>query len=152
MENVRKSPPELHLESSIEKSRITEVKSHGGRTIGHVINGAPDGPNLVVAGTTAGVRSVFQRVLLDPVALSLKGRLLLLFLDQLDHAETQGALEIVAKCMSPITETLFLEVPTRDHITLADDLSVETILNLCQRHGAIDPASHRAPATSARTR
>ena len=136
MDNASKPTPFLRLKVSIEDSRIVEVKTACGRVIGHVNNGGTGGPNLLVAGTTPEVRLAFERIMLLPIMSSLNGKLILLCLDQLDDAETQTALESVARCVRPIDGTLFLEAQP-DSGAVA-----ETVLNFCEKHfmmGSVPP-------------
>ncbi|MGP6089403.1 hypothetical protein [Antarctobacter jejuensis] len=142
----------MRLDIGVDGNPFVEIKVVGGRTIGHVINGTAGGPNLLVAGTTRNARSVFQRVLHHSVASTLKGKLVLLFLDELDHTESHSALDGIAANLRPIAGTLFLEVPSADVLLHPRQVNVlvETVLNFCENHGAIDPRPCRSPAIPSR--
>lgn len=141
MDSTKKTPPAMRLKASLEDSRIVEIKSAKGHQIGHVINGGP-GPTLLVAGTSKAHRSVYQRILLDLGVRSLQGKLVLLFLDQLDNGDSQQALEDVAGCLKPIAGTLFLDATSSEETASQQptELSVAAILRFCEKHGMVSSA------------
>ena len=114
------------------------VKSAAGRAIGHAVGGHEDGPGLLVAGAGDDADLVFQRVLDLPGIGAMRGRLVLLNMDRLNHSGDLVELDRLAACVRPITDTLFLSAVTLEDVAdgaAQTEALFQTILGFCARHG-----------------
>ncbi len=138
MQKNENSNAKLRLQVSGAGNRTFIVKSAAGRSIGHAVGGYEDGPGLLVAGAGDDADLVFQRVLGLPSIGSMRGRLVLLNMDRLNHPGDLVELDRLAACVRPITDTLFLSaVALEDAAEGAARIEAlfQAILGFCARHG-----------------
>ena len=128
----------LRLQVSDAGNRTFIVKSAAGRAIGHAVGGHEDGPGLLVAGAGDDADLVFQRVLGLPGIGAMRGRLVLLNMDRLNHPGDLVELDRLAACVRPITDTLFLSAVTLEDAAegaAPTEGLFQAILGFCARHG-----------------
>lgn len=116
-------------------SRIFDLKTHDGKSLGHIIDGEVGGPVLIVGGTGMLVRSAFQQVLLNPIFQAFKGRLVLLLLDKVDDQDSAEVLRDVTIAVGAVSDVLFL--PSAEIVEEQAELAVQTIERFCIRHGGL---------------
>lgn len=116
--------------------RFVEVLScrQGARPFGFRVGGVRPGPTVVVAGYAPDSAVIYDRLLDLPTLPWLRGTLVLMTLDALDHGDFDG--DLMAQ-IGPVNRTLHLPFARRGDAVTAIREGYRTVLQLCAQLGMI---------------